>query len=172
MLSAIVVPRYTFVRRLSTMKVTPFVVTYNGMATGPSIKRCVEYLMTDAPSTFGAAIEQVDVYAHCQTTDLIADSFADMNARFQVRLATLPLLRFKRKSCLLEVSYASQILHSDAMFESSSGSLLVAEFNCLCREFAGVLSLARRRLTRSDAFDIDSLDSHLRNRLALLSEDA
>ena len=31
------------------MEIVPFIITYNGMATGPTVKRCVEYLMTDSP---------------------------------------------------------------------------------------------------------------------------
>ena len=154
------------------MKVTPFVVTYSGMATGPSIKRCVEYLMMEAPATFGSAIEQVDIYAHCQSVEPIIDSLIGMHERFQTRLATLPFLKFNRRARLFEVSYVSQLSHSSSMFGSAETPLSSTEFNCLCREFAGALSLARRRLTRSDVFNIEALDRHLQRRVASLDEDA
>jgi hypothetical protein len=113
------------------VEVVPFVVTYNGMATGPCIKRCVEHLMAEAPS-FGAAIDRVDLYPHCQTRDPIIAGLELMRDRFQARLATLPFVRFRRQSRLFEVAYASQWVHSGAMFKAWV-DLSPAEFGCLCR---------------------------------------
>jgi hypothetical protein len=153
------------------MEVVPFVVKYNGMTTGPCIKRCVELLMTDAPS-FGAAIERVDLYPHCQTREPIIAGLEFMRDRFQDRLATLPFIRFRRKARLFEVAYASAWVHSDAMFGASVVELPPAEFVCLCREFAAALSLIRRRVKRSDAFDMVGFETHLQRRLESLPQQA
>jgi len=149
------------------VKVVAFVVTYNGMATGPCIRGCVEHLMADAPN-FGAAIERVDLYPHCQTLDPIIAGLESMLDRFQARLGTLPFIRFRRTARLFEVAYASQWVHSAAMFGSAVVDLPQAEFACLCREFAAALLLARRRIKQSDAFDVAELQSHLQQRLRLL----
>ena len=65
-------------RKVSVMEVVPFVVTYNGMATGPCVKRCVEHLMADRQRSFGAAIERVDLYPHCQTREPIIAGLESM----------------------------------------------------------------------------------------------
>jgi hypothetical protein len=149
------------------VEVVPFVVTYNGMATGPAIKRCVEHLMADAPD-FGLAIERVDLYVHCQTRDPIIAGLASMESRFQTRLATLPFVRFRRTDRLFEVAYASRWVHSDALFGAARVELPEAEFACLCREFAAALLLVRRRVKRADAFDAARLEAHLQQQLGLL----
>jgi hypothetical protein len=148
--------------------VVPFIVTCNSMATGPWVKRCAEYLMAGAPPGFGAAIERVDIYAHCQTREPIVASLAFMSERFQSRLATLPFLRFRRKARLFEVAYASGFVYAKSMFGAAEGSLSPADFKGLCREFAEALSLIRHRLKRSDDFDSDALNVHLQRRIGSL----
>jgi hypothetical protein len=147
------------------VKVVPFIVTYNGMAGGPCLDRCVEHLMGGAPPSFGAAIERVDIYAHCQTRDPVNPSLASMYDRFQSRLTTLPFLRFRRKTRLFEVAYVSSLLYSEAMFRSAKTEFALADYHCVCREFAEALSLIRHRVKRSDDFDPDGLEAHLKHRI-------
>jgi hypothetical protein len=85
--------------------------------------------------------------------------------RFQAGLANLPFIRFRRKARLFEVSYASEWIHSNAMFGARLVELSSSEFNCLCREFAAALSLVRCRVKKSDDFDIDAFEAHLRRRV-------
>jgi hypothetical protein len=150
------------------VEVVPFVVTYNGMATGPAIKRCVAFLLGKRPRGFGAAIERVDLYPHCQTREPILAGLEAMRYGFEARLASLPFVRFRRKIRLFEVAYASQWVHSEAMIGSSETALSPAEFDCLCREFAAALSLIRRRVKRTDDFDVAGLEAHLQRRLESL----
>jgi hypothetical protein len=93
------------------VKVVPFIVTYNGMASGPCLNRCVEHLTAGTPPSFGAAIERVDIYAHCQTRDPVNPSLGFMYDRFQSRLTTLPFLRFRRKTRLFEVACVACGVH-------------------------------------------------------------
>lgn len=152
------------------MEVVPFIVTYNGMATGPAVKRCLEALLGKRPRSFGSAIQRVDLYPHCQTREPIIAGLESMRERFQARLASLPFVRFRRKLRLFEVAYASQLVHSEAMFGSSAAGLFPAEFDCVCREFAVALSLIRRRVTRTDDFDVAGLEAHLQRRLESLPQ--
>ena len=121
------------------MEIVPFIVTYNGMATGPCIKRCVEYLTAEGPTSFGTAIERIDIYPRCQTRNPIDHGLKFMMDRFQAGLATLPFVRFRRKARLFEVSYASEWVHSSAIFGASTFELPPSKFKCLCREFAAAL---------------------------------
>jgi hypothetical protein len=151
------------------VEIIPFVVTYKGMATGPCIKRCVEYLTAGGPPSFGTAIERIDIYPRCQTRDPITPEFRFMMDRFQAGLASLPFLRFRRKARLFEISYVSAWMHSGEMFGTSKIELPKADFNCLCREFAVALSLMRGRIKKSDDFDMDALDAHLKRRIESLN---
>lgn len=149
------------------MEVVPFVVTYNGMATGPAIKRCVEHLMADAPA-FGAAVERMELYPHCHTREPLVAGLGAIAARFQDRLATLPFVRFRRTRRLFEVAYASSFVHRDDLFGAAKIELPSVEFCGLCQEFAAAMLQVRRRLKSSDEFDASGLEAHLQHRLALL----
>lgn len=151
------------------MKVVPWVVTYNGMATGPCVCRCIQHLMGKRPRGFGTAIKQVELYPHCQTRDRVLPTLGRMNDRFQTRLDTLPFVRFFRSRRLFQVAYTSAFVHREALFGAAKTKLPPAEFALLCREFAGALLLVRRRLKRTDDFDAAGLEAHLQRRLALLS---
>jgi hypothetical protein len=157
-------------RRVSAVEVVPFVVTYNGMATGPCVKRCAEYLMAGGPGTFGAAVERVELYPHCQTGDPVIAGLESMHDRFQTRLATLPFARFRRKARLFEVSFVSRWIRSEAMFGAAVAELPPAEFRLLCGEFVAALALLRSRVKRSDAFDTAGLEAHVQRRLDSLRE--
>jgi hypothetical protein len=152
------------------LRIVPFIVTYNGGATGPCIDRCVEHLTAEGPSSFGTAIERVDIYIRCQTRDQMVPGLEFLMDRFQAGLATLPFIRFRRKARLFELSYASEWVHSSEMFGASKIELPPTEFNCLCRELAAVLSLVRRRVKKSDDFDIDAFETHLQRRVRSLDQ--
>ena len=151
------------------MEVVPWVVTYNGMATGPCVRRCVEHLLGDPPRGFGAAIEQMELYPHCQTRDRVLPTLDGMWDRFQVRLGTLPFVRFFRTRRRFEVAYASAFVHREELFGAVKTELPPDEFDVLCREFAAALLLVRRRLKRSDDFDATGLEAHLQQRIAMLA---
>ena len=154
------------------MKIFPFIVTYNGGATGPCIARCVEHLTAEGPASFGTAIERIDIYVRCQTRDPLVPGLEFLMNRFQAGLATLPFIRFRRKARLFELSYASEWVHSSEMFGASIIELPPAEFGCLCREFAAALSLVRRRVKKSDDFDVEGFEAHLERRVEILHKPA
>ena len=150
------------------MNIVPLIVFYNGAASGPCIMRCVEYLTAEGPASFGTAIERIDLYPRCQTSEPIIPGPDFLMDRFQAGLATLPFIRFRRKARLFEVSYASEWVYSSAMFGASIVELSPSDFNCLCREFAAALSLVRRRVKKSDDFDVDAFEAHLQRRVESL----
>jgi hypothetical protein len=137
------------------------------MATGPCVYRCVEHLLGKPPRSFGAAIEQVELYPHCQTREQTLPTLDGMWDRFQTRLGTLPFVRFFRTRRRFEVAYASAFVHREELFGRAKIELLPAEFILLCREFAAALLLVRRRLKRSDDFDTAE-EAQLQRRLDLL----
>ncbi len=150
------------------MKIIPLIVTCNGGGSGPCIMRCVEYLIGEGPVSFGTAIEKIELYPRCQTRDpiILGDEF--LMDRFQAGLATLPFLRFSRKARLFEISYASEWVYSKAMFGASIIELPSSEFQLFCREFANALSLVRRRIKKSDDFDVEGFEAHLHRRIEQL----
>jgi hypothetical protein len=152
------------------MRIVPFIVTYNGGATGPCITRCVEYLTAECPASFGTAIERIEIYVRCQTRDPMIAGLEFMMDRFQAGLATLPFIRFRRKARLFELSYASEWVHSSEMFGAARIELSPSEFDCLCREFVAALFLVRRRIKKSDDFDLDAFEAHLQRRVKSLDQ--
>jgi hypothetical protein len=149
----------------TNLEVVPFIVYYNGMATGPCIKRCVDFLMEDGPQTFGNAVERIDLYPRCQTRDQITPDLDFLLVRFQIGLKSLPFIRFRRKTRLFEVSYVSSWVHSSEMFGKSIVDLPKPEFHCLCLEFANALLLLRKRLKKTDDFDMNAFETQLQTRI-------
>jgi hypothetical protein len=147
------------------MRVTVWMVTYNEMGSGPCIQKCVDFLLAQAPMDLGDAIAEVDIYARCQTSEPIIASLKELYDRFQENLKTLPYLQFIRKRRRFDISYASRIVHEGAMFHSNDYALSVSDFRCLVGELAEALGLMRRRLKKSDQFDLDRFESHLRDRV-------
>jgi hypothetical protein len=152
------------------LKIVPFIVTYNGGATGPCINRCVEYLTAEGPASFGTAVERIDICIRCQTRAPIVPGLEFLMDRFQAGLATLPFIRFRRKARLFDLSYASKWVHSSEMFAASMIELPLSEFDCLCRELAAVLSFVLRRVKKSDGFDVDAFEAHLQRRVESLDQ--
>lgn len=153
------------------MRVVPLVVTYNLWEGGPWLDRCVEYLLGSPARCFGKAIEEVELHAYCHDHRPTPPAVVEMRERFEARLATLPVVRFRRSRRLLVVDYASAFARrADLKGHLGVVRLSAGEFATLCREFAAALLLVRPRLKRSDEFDLAGLVSHLRQRLALLPE--
>ena len=151
------------------MKVVPWVVTYNRWESGPWLERCVEYLLGSPPRGFGTAIEVVELHAHCHDPAPTPPLVVEERERFQAQLAVLPLVRFRRSRRRFEVAYASAFVRRvDLRGHLGIVRLSAGEFALLCQEFAAALLLARRRLKRTDDFDLAGLEAHLHGRLALL----
>jgi hypothetical protein len=152
------------------MKIVPFIVTFNSMSTGPRLNQCVDFLMTNASPSFGTAIEQIDLYARCQTKDNIPDGLEFLMDRFQKGLTTLPYIRFRRKLRLFEISYESRWVHSSDFFKENGSEFSRSDFDAICREFATSLALVRRRIKKTDDFDVGSFEGHLLRRIDCLNE--
>jgi hypothetical protein len=150
------------------MKVEPWIIIYNGGSTGPCIYRCMEYLLGKRPRSFGTAVAEVELYAHCHTRARTEPGLGGMRKEFDARLATFPYVRFARARRQLVVHFASNFIHRDSLFGASDLDLPTNDFALLCREFAAALLLIRTRLKKSDAFDVVGLEEHLQRRLAPL----
>ncbi|MDX1926975.1 MAG: hypothetical protein SFV81_10675 [Pirellulaceae bacterium] len=150
------------------MEIAPYIVVYNGLVTGPCIRRCIDYLVTDGPSSYGGAVQRIELYPRCHTHDATPPGLNSMMEHFQFGLKSLPFIKFRRKSRLFEISYESVWIHSSEYCGESVIELPANDFNCLCREFATALLLIRKRLKDTDDFDLAAFQSQLRQRIDLL----
>ena len=50
------------------MKTQILTVTYNGMGGHPVLSSAGDFLLLDAPESFGSAIDEVEIYAHLQSS--------------------------------------------------------------------------------------------------------
>lgn len=150
-----------------TMRAAVFVTTYNGLAAGPFVSCCIDFLLDEAPN-LGAAIDVIELYPHCDTSDPIPPTQSGMVERFESRLQTLPIVRVYRRYRRAFVSYRSAWTHSSAFFgrEISHPDLLT--FNANTGEMADALDLLRTKFKASDDFDVSAFRSHLRKRMTAL----
>lgn len=151
------------------MTVVPWIVTHNGLSTGPCVYECVEHPLGNPPRDFGTAVEQIELYPRCQTRGKVLPSLDEMWDRFQSLRSNPPFVRFRRTRRLVEITYTSDFVYREELFGAVPMKLTPAEFVGLCREFADALMLIRRRLKRSDDFDLAGLEAHLQLRVSQLS---
>jgi hypothetical protein len=153
------------------VKIAPFIVFYDGMGTGPSLRLCVDFLLMNAPPSFGSAIKQVDIYAHCRSRGRIKKTLDSMSERFRVWVQTLPKVWFRRKSQLFEIAYFSRLLYFKEMFGSNRRPLDLRYFITFCQEFGSVLMMIEERLKPTDDFDLTAFRTHIEQRLSDLPND-
>ena len=147
------------------MKIDVQIVTYNEGGGHPVISYLGDYLLLNAPASFGSAIETVEIYAHFQSKGCPQSTLESMADTFRSRLQTLPLLWFKRKRHLIEIAYFCKFAYAEDVFEPKSERLSLSLFHEGCREIVAALSLIQERLKRSDDFDFGAFDSYLQRRL-------
>lgn len=152
------------------MKVIPWIVTYNGMGTGPSIKQCAGFLLTNAPS-FGSSVTQIEIYAHCRTRGRAVKNLDFMRDRFRARVLTLPKVWFRRKRKLIEVAYFSRMWSVEAMFGEDPPPLDLRSFRTFCQEFGSAMLMIEERVRPADNFNLAAFRLHVQERLSELPED-
>ena len=150
------------------MKITFSLVTYNGMGGHPALSFVGDFLLLEAPTSFGEALATVDIYAHLQSSGPPLETLKSLRERFRERLKTLPLAWFRRKKCLLEIAYFSRVGTAEELLEQESKVISLIQFCDACREVVSLLSIIRKRLKKGDDFDKEALDSYLLRRLTEL----
>lgn len=156
----------------NSIEVKAYIVTYNAMGGDPSLVRCVDFLLVNAPSSFGSAIKEVEIYAHCQSRGRPLKTLGFMRARFRERILKLPNVSFHRKARRFVVSYLSQLPVPVGMFgENATRLLSPRDFATYCQEFATALLMIEKRLKPTDDFDMHSLRTHLQQRLSSFPKD-
>ncbi len=150
------------------MNIHVLIVTYNGMGGHPVLSYIGDFLLLDAPESFGSAITTVDIYAHFHSSGPPKQTLESLDDRFRARLKTLPLVWFRRKKCLFEIAYFSKLGDAEEMFEKKSKPDSLSLFQDGCHEIAATLSMIRKRLKTADEFDYEAFDAHLRCRLGQL----
>src|ERR1700722_18004742 len=153
------------------MRITPWLVNYNGMGTGPSLQLCVDFLLLNAPRSFGPAIREVEIFAHCHNRGRTKKTLQFMRDRFRENLATLPKVWFRRKTKVVQIAYFSRVIFSDELFAEDERPLELCPFVTLCREFGSVLSIVEQRLKPNDQFDVAALKKQIENQLGGLPGD-
>jgi hypothetical protein len=153
------------------MKVVVFVTTYNGLATGPFISCCGDFLLENAPS-FGTTIQEIELYPHCDSGEPTLRTLESMRDRFQDRLTTLPIFRVYRRYRRAFVSYRSCWLYSGKFFGADAHFPDPELFSTLCHEMVSAMDLLGRRIKPADDFNMLEFRAHLQRRLAALPTDA
>ncbi len=143
-------------------------LTHNAGGGHPLLSHVGEFLLLNAPASFGSAIATVDTYAHFRSRGRPKKTLDFLGERYRERLKSLPLDWFKRKKCLFEIAYLSKLGDAEEMLEQKSKSLSLPLFCDGCREVVSVLSVIQKRLKGTDEFDYAAFDAHLQRRLGEL----
>ena len=147
------------------MKIHISIVTYNGGGGHPVLSFIGDFLLLNAPESFGSAITSVEIYTHLRSSSPPHKSLEELRERSEARLKILPLAWFKRKNFLFEIAYLSELGDAEELFEQESKSISLSLFHDACREIVSVLSMIRKRLKAADDFDVEAFDSYLQRRL-------
>src|SRR6266404_1748238 len=143
-------------------------LTYDGMA-GHEVLSCVsDFLLLNAPESFGPAIEKIEIFAHLENRRIPRSISPERRKYFRQRLAKLPLTLFQRHYRRFELSYLSHLGMAEDLAREDSQRLSISLFHRACHEVVSALSLIRERLAPTDKFDFEAFYSCLQRRLQQL----
>jgi hypothetical protein len=142
--------------------------TYDGMG-GHEVLDCVaDFLLLNAPASFGPALEKVELLPHLENRRIPRSISPDWRKYFGERLAKLPRTVFQRRNRRFELSYLSHLGMAEDLAGEDSQRLSVPLFHRACHEVVSALSLIRESLTPADKFDFEAFNSCLQRRLQRL----
>jgi len=135
----------------------------------PVLSFAGDFLLRGARESCGSAIRSIELYAHLRSRRKPTPGDLGLAERFEERLKTFPLARFKRKQCFFEIAYLSNLGDAEELFDPqvnpASRSVPLALFRDACHEIAAVLSIIGKRIKSSDDFDVKAFGLWLKRRL-------
>jgi plasmid stability protein len=140
-------------------------LTYDGMHGHAVLSDVSDFLLLNAPQSFGPTIEKIEIYAHLDNRRIPRSVSPDRRKYFRERLAKLPLLVFQPKNRRFELSYFSQLGMAEDLAREDSQRSSIPLFRRACHEVVSALSLIRERLKPDDKFDFEAFNSFLQRRL-------
>lgn len=143
-------------------------LTYDGMGGHEVLDGVANFLLLNAPASFGPAIETIVIHAHLENKRLPRSISPERRKYFRERLAKLPLMVFQRRNRRFELSYLSHLGMAEDLAGEDSQRLSVALFRRACHEVVSALSMIRESLAPGDKFDFEAFDSCLQRRLQRL----
>jgi hypothetical protein len=149
------------------MRAAAFVTTYNGLAAGPFISCCVDFLFAELPP-LGTLLAELELYPHCVTAESVLPSLETLAARFTERLAELPITGVYRRRRYAFVSYRSAWIYRAGLFGRGVNHPDLSEFSLLTREMADALRLLCKKFRVTDDFDVAAFSAHVGARVASL----
>jgi hypothetical protein len=147
------------------MKIETRIVTYNGMGGHPVLSFVGDFLLLEAPKTFGSAITSIEIYSNVRSIGPPKKGQKELLDRFEKRIKKLPLYRFRRKAFYFEIAYVSSLGSAEELFERESKTVSVSLFHDACQEIVSTLTAIKKSLKATDNFDFQAFASHLHRRL-------
>jgi hypothetical protein len=143
-------------------------LTYDGMGGHEVLDGVENYLLLNAPASFGPALEKIELHAHLENRRIPRSITPDRRKYFRDRLAKLPLTIFQRRNRRFEISFLSHLGMAEDLTREYSQRFSVALFRRACHEVVSALSLIRESLTPADKFDFEAFNSCLQRSLQRL----
>lgn len=136
--------------------------SYNCYGGHTTLSPIGDFLLLGAPH-FGDAITEITVTLHFSHAGPPKKTLEQLFERHLVHRATLPKVTYRRAKKKVEIGIASEVMDGSNWHPSPRLSLPLFERGVT--EVVGSLSLLRRRVKSSDAFDLAGFLSHCENAL-------
>ena len=143
-------------------------LTYDGLGDHEVLDAVADFLLLNAPASFGPALEKIELVAHLDNRRIPGSISPERRKYFRERLAKLPFKVFQRHYRRFELSYLSHLGMAEDLTREDSQPLSVPLFRRACHEVVSALSLIRESLTPADKFDFEAFDSCLQRSLQRL----
>jgi len=142
--------------------------TYDGMGGHEVLDCAADYLLLNAPASFGAALENIVLLPHLENRHIPRSISPDRRKYFGDQLAKLPRTVFQRRNRRFELSYLSHLGMAEDLASRGPQRLSIPLFHRACHEVVSALSLSRESLAPTDNFDFEAFNSCLQRRLQRL----
>ena len=127
--------------------------SYNSYGGHPTLSLLGAFLLLDAPD-FGEAIRKIELILRVAHSGPPVKTLEEMYESFHANQATMPLVTYRRSKGRMEIAVASAIL--DGRDWDRSRGLSLDLFRRGFDEVIQAMSLMKKRLKASDAFDLDA----------------
>lgn len=131
--------------------------TYNCYGGHPTLSLLGDFLLLDAPD-FGDAIKEIELILRFADSGPPERTLEGMYESFHANQATMPLVTYRRSKGRMEIAVASSVM--DGRDWKASRELSLELFKRGFDEVIQALSLMRKRLKKTDAFDLDAFLAH------------
>jgi hypothetical protein len=141
----------------ANVKIYVNLVSYNGMSGHPALSYVGDLLLGLRAPSFGAAVTEIEAFAHLDDDGPPLSTLGDLQARFRLRLTTLPQAWFRRTKKRFELAYHSHLGNSGELMRIKGRPAMLEDIplvRAAISELLAALAAVQTCIRATDEFNL------------------